>query len=64
MHIFLFIISENVEVLSELVIPINIINQTFIMEHRPVTPGWRASRTSVAICTRFMQTPAEFYVNL
>ena len=35
MHIF-FIISEKLEVLSELVNPINVTNQTFIMKHRPV----------------------------
>ena len=73
MHVFLSIISENVEVLSELCNPINTTNQTFIMKHRPVAPGCRASRTSVAICTctkvghyELMQsnwTPAE-YVNL
>ena len=26
-------------------------NQTFIMKHRPVAPGWRVSRTSLATCT-------------
>ena len=74
MHACFFIISEKLEVLSELVNPINVTNQTFIMKHRPVAPGWRVSRTSVAMCTctrvghNFnMQpkwTPAEFYVNL
>ena len=71
MHVFLFIISDKVEVLSELVNPININNQTFIMKHRPVAPGWRASRNSVAMCTctrvghyQPKWTPAEFYVNL
>ena len=73
MHFFIiFIISEKLQVLR-LVNPINITNQTFIMKHRPVAPGWGASRTSVAMCTctrvghyQFMQpkwTPAEFYVN-
>ena len=48
MHIF-FTISDKLEVLSELVNPINVTNQTFIMMQRPMTPGWRVSRTSVAI---------------
>ena len=30
---------------------VNVINQIFIMKHRPVAPGWRVSRTSVAMCT-------------
>ena len=46
-----FIISEKLEVLSELVNPINVTNQTFIMKHRPVAPGWRVSSSSVAMCT-------------
>ena len=46
MHIF---ISEKLEVLSKLVNLINVTNQTFIMKHRPVAPGWRVSRTSVAM---------------
>ena len=49
-HVF-FSISEKLEVLSELVNPISVTNQTFIMKHRPVAPGWRVSRTSVAMCT-------------
>ena len=36
MHVFC-IVSEKLEVLSELA---NVTNQTFIMKHRPVTPGW------------------------
>ena len=43
--------AEKLEVLSELVNPINVTNQTFIMKHRPVTPGWTVARTSVAMCT-------------
>ena len=43
-------VSEKLEVLSELVKPINVTNLTFIMKHRPVAPGWRVSRSSVAIC--------------
>ena len=31
-----FSVSEKLEVLSELVNPINVTNQTFIMKHRPV----------------------------
>ena len=46
-----FIIYEKLEVLSELDNPVNVTNQTFIMKHRTVTPGWRVSRTSVAMCT-------------
>ena len=45
------IISEKLEVLSELVNPINVTNQTFIMKHRPVAPRWRVSRSSVVMCT-------------
>ena len=46
-----FFLSKKLEVLSELVNPANFTNQTFIMRHRPVAPGWRVSRTSVAMCT-------------
>ena len=48
---FFYYLYEKLEVLSELVNPINVTNQTFIMKHRPVAPGWRVSRTSVAMCT-------------
>ena len=48
---FFCIISEKLEVLSELVNPINVTNQTFIMKHRPVALGWRVTRTSIALCT-------------
>ena len=34
-----FIISEKLEILSELVNPINVTTLTFIMKHRPVAPG-------------------------
>ena len=47
-HAHVFIISEKLEVLTELVNPVKVTNQTFITKHRPVTPGWRVSRTSVA----------------
>ena len=42
-HAHFYIISE---VLSELTSPINVTNQTFIMRHRPVTPGWRLKNFS------------------
>ena len=52
MHAFFsFIISEKLEVLSELDNRIIVTNQTVIMKHRPVASGWRVSRTSVATCT-------------
>ena len=38
-----FIISEKLEVLSELVNPIDVNNQTFIMKHRPVAQGCMGS---------------------
>ena len=44
-----FIIYEKLEVLSELINPVT--NQTLIMKYRPVIPGWKVSRTSVAMCT-------------
>ena len=50
-HVHVFIISEKLEVLSELVNPINVTNQTFTMKHRPIVPGRRVTRTSVAMCT-------------
>ena len=52
---------------------INLFNQTFRiyipLQHRPVTPGWRVSRTVFMYQSRpkFLQltrTPVEFYVNL
>ena len=49
MHVFLS--SQKLEILSELVNPINVTDQTFTMQHRPVAPGWRVTRTSVAMCT-------------
>ena len=44
---------------------VNFTNQTFIIKHRPVAPGWRVSRASVAMCTctRVTCTCAQF-VNL
>ena len=47
-HTRFFIISDKLEVLSD---AINVTNQIFIMKHSPVAPGWRVSRTSVAMCT-------------
>ena len=49
MHVF--IISDKLEVLRELVNPANVTNQIFIMKHRPVAPGWTVSRIVVAMCT-------------
>ena len=46
-----FTISEKLEVLSALVNPINVTNQTFIIKRKPVAPGWWVSRSSVAMCT-------------
>ena len=41
----------------------NVTNQTFLMKHRPVAPGWRVSRTSVYML-QLAWTCAELYVNL
>ena len=30
---------------------VNVTDQIFIMKHSPVAPGWRVSRTTVAMCT-------------
>ena len=54
---------------------VNVTNQIFIMKHRPAAPGWRVSRTSVAMCIYLARgghnfcnshawTFAECYVNL
>ena len=53
---------------------VNVTNQTFIMKHEPVVPGWRVAITSVALCTctgvghkLFLEltwTCAEFYANI
>ena len=50
---------------SELVNAINVTNQTFMMKHRPVAPGWRVSKSWVAIvyiiyALQPKRTPAEF----
>ena len=64
MHVFYHDgIYENLEILSQLVNPINVTNQTFSMKHRPVAPGLRVSRTSVAMRAS-KWTPTECYVNL
>ena len=52
-NFFFFIIIEKLELLSELV---NVTNQTFIIKHRPVAPGWRVSRSSVAMCIYMYQS--------
>ena len=59
MHVCISIVSEKVEV-----------QYHQPMKHKPVAPGWRASRTSVAMCTctrvghyyimQFKWSPAEF----
>ena len=50
---------------------ISVFNQAFIiympLQHRPVTPGWRVSRTFVQIHVQYQQPTwilAQFYVNL
>ena len=42
---------SGIHAVSKLVNPVNVTNQTFIMKHRPVAPGWRVSKPSVATCS-------------
>ena len=51
------------EELSELVNPINVTNQTFIMKQWPVTPGWRAS-VAWCTCTRVDHNLCQFNLSV